>query len=78
MYSPDVLDIKDEDLVGAVGAAITNVAAASLALNYPTLASIPHSLVKGYKNVLAIAVATDYTFPLAEKVRIVGSNQPLQ
>jgi large subunit ribosomal protein LP0 len=53
----------------SVGAALANVAALSLATNYPTLASIPHSVVNGYKNVLAIAVETDYSFPLAEKVR---------
>lgn len=53
----------------SVGAALANVAALSLAANYPTLASIPHSVINGYKNVLAIAVETDYSFPLAEKVR---------
>ena len=45
------------------------MAAACLALDFPTIASVPHSLVNGYKNVLAVAVETDYTFPLAEKVR---------
>eukprot|EP00884_Botryococcus_braunii_P003330 jgi/Botrbrau1/12999/Bobra.384_1s0023.1 len=69
LYDPKVLDIKDEDLMSAVKSAITNVAAFSLAANYPTLASIPHSVINGYKNVLAIAVATDYSFPLADKVK---------
>ena len=69
MYDPKVLDIKDEDLLGQVSAAVSQIAAVSLELNYPTLASIPHSVVNGYKNVLAVAVATDYTFDLAEKVR---------
>jgi hypothetical protein len=45
-------DIKDEDLLASVGTAIRNVAAFSLAADYPTLASIPHSLIIGYKNVL--------------------------
>jgi large subunit ribosomal protein LP0 len=69
MYDPKVLDIKDEDLLGQVSAAVSQIAAVSLELNYPTLASIPHSVVNGYKNVLAVAVATDYTFDLAEKVK---------
>lgn len=68
MYDPKVLDIKDEDLMDSVMTAITRIAAASLELGYPTLASIPHSVINGYKNVLAISVATDYDFPLAEKV----------
>jgi len=69
LYSPAVLDITDDDLMGLAQEGIKRVAAASLALNYPTLASIPHSVINGYKNVLAVAVATDYTFPLAEKVK---------
>ncbi len=68
IYDPKVLDIKDEDLMDSVMTAITRIAAASLELGYPTLASIPHSVINGYKNVLAISVATDYDFPLAEKV----------
>ncbi|CAK0745397.1 ribosomal protein P0 (A0) (L10E) [Coccomyxa viridis] len=69
LYDPKVLDIKDDDIMGTVTAAIARVAAASLELNYPTLASIPHSVINGYKNVLAVSVATDYDFPLAEKVK---------
>ena len=64
-----VLDITDEDLGNLITAGLRNIAAACLELNYPTMASLPHSLVNGYKNVLAIAVETDYTFPLAEKVK---------
>ena len=54
--------------MAAVQHAIANVAAASLQLNFPTQASIPHLIVNGYKNVLAVSVATEFTFPLAEKV----------
>lgn len=69
LYDPKVLDIKDDDLMSQVTAAISNVAAASLQLHYPTLASIPHSVINGYKNVLAVAVETEYSFDLADKVR---------
>ena len=68
LYDPAVLDIKDEDLLGNVTSAITQIAAISLEMSYPTLASIPHSVVNGYKNVLAVAVETEYSFDLAEKV----------
>ena len=68
MFDPKVLDITDDDLSKFVSTAIQRIAAACLALNYPTLASIPHSIVNGYKTVLAVAVETEYTFPLAEKV----------
>jgi large subunit ribosomal protein LP0 len=69
LFDPKVLDIKDEDLLATVSNAIAQVAAFSLEANYPTIASIPHSVVNGYKNVLAIAVETDYSFELAEKVK---------
>jgi large subunit ribosomal protein LP0 len=69
LFDVAVLDITDEDLMGAVGAGLANVAALSMAANYPTLASIPHSVINGYKNVLAIALETDYSFPLADKVK---------
>ena len=68
VFDPMVLDITDEDLERTVQLGIKRIAAACLALNYPTLASIPHSIVNGYKNVLAVSVETEYTFPLAEKV----------
>jgi len=74
MYDVAVLDITDEVLLAAVSAGIANVAAVSLAVNYPTLASIPHSVINGYKNVLAIALATEYSFPAADKVKAILAN----
>jgi len=69
LYSPEVLDITDEDLEKGFAVGLRNVAALSLAAGYPTLASVPHSVINGYKNVLAVSLATDYTFPLAQKVK---------
>jgi large subunit ribosomal protein LP0 len=69
IYDPKVLDITDADLLANADAAVANVAALSLALGFPTAASVVHDLVRGYKNVLAVAVATEYDFPLADKVK---------
>lgn len=41
----------------------------SLAMNYPNAASIGHMIMNGFKNVLAIAVATEITFKEAEKAK---------
>merc|ERR1712108_114460 len=41
----------------------------SLAIGYPTMASAPHSMVNGLKNLMAIAAETDITFPAAEKLK---------
>ena len=46
-----------------------NVASVSLAIGYPTLASAPHSLVNGFKNLLAIAAATEIEFKEAATVK---------
>jgi large subunit ribosomal protein LP0 len=74
LFDVAVLDITDADLEAAVGAGLANVAALSLEVDYPTLASIPHSVINGYKNVLAVALETDCLFPLAEKVKEILAN----
>lgn len=69
VFSPEVLDLTEDDLVEKFAAGVSMVASLSLALSYPTLAAAPHMFINGYKNVLAVAVATEYTFPQAEKVK---------
>jgi len=68
-YPPEVLDLSDDDIAAGISAGIRQVAALSLGANYPTLAAVPHVLINAYKNVLAIAIETEYTFPLADKVK---------
>ena len=41
----------------------------SLQIGYPTMASAPHSMVNGLKNLMAIAAETEITFPAAEKLK---------
>ncbi|KAL5723108.1 hypothetical protein ACHQM5_006545 [Ranunculus cassubicifolius] len=45
------------------------VTALALAISYPTLAAAPHMFINGYKNLLAIVVSTDYSFPQVDKVK---------
>ncbi|KAI4863763.1 60S acidic ribosomal protein P0 [Hypoxylon rubiginosum] len=68
-FPPDVLDIGEEQLLKSFTSAITTIAALSLALNFPTLPSIIHSLVNSYKKVLAVAVETDYSWPEVEALK---------
>ena len=74
LYEPLVLDVTDDDLGAHIAAGLRNVAALSLELNLPTLASLPHSLINGYKNVLSIALETDFSFPHADKVKEMLAN----
>lgn len=69
IFSPAVLDVEESQLVANLMAAIREVASISLAVGYPTVASVPHSIINGYKNLLAVSVASDYTFEGSEKIK---------
>jgi len=69
IFTPDMLDIDEKVLIDRFLSGVTTIASISLALNYPTLVSVVHSLVNTYKNVLAVSIGTDYTFEAAEKVK---------
>ncbi|KAM0799253.1 60S acidic ribosomal protein-like protein P0 [Usnea florida] len=61
-FAPSVLDIKEEQLFKALNSAIATITQISLAANYPTLPSVMHSFMNSYKNVLAVAIETDYSW----------------
>lgn len=67
-FSPAVLDVSEDELVQRFLTGITTIASISLALNYPTIVSVVHSLVNSYKNLLAVSLVTEYTFEGSEKV----------
>uniref|UniRef100_A0A8C9Q9M8 Large ribosomal subunit protein uL10 n=1 Tax=Spermophilus dauricus TaxID=99837 RepID=A0A8C9Q9M8_SPEDA len=58
IYNPEVLDILEETLHSRFLEGVRNVASV-----------LPYSIINGYKSVLALSVETEYTFPLAEKVK---------
>jgi len=69
VFDPEILDITDDDLKNRFMAGVANVAAVCLTIGYPTMASVPHSIVNGMKNLLAVAAMTDITFKEAEKIK---------
>lgn len=69
VFSPEVLDLTEDDLVVKFAVGVSMVASLSMAISYPTLAAAPHMFANAYKNVLAIALSTEYSFPQAEKVK---------
>jgi len=70
LFEPAVLDLTEDVLVAKFMAGVRNVAAVSLALGMPTLASLPHSIANAFKRLLAVAVQCDtYTFDKAEKYK---------
>uniref|UniRef100_A0A0L8GF80 60S acidic ribosomal protein P0 n=1 Tax=Octopus bimaculoides TaxID=37653 RepID=A0A0L8GF80_OCTBM len=69
VFAPGVLDITDDDIRKKFMSGVTNVASLSLAIGYPTLASIPHLLVNGFKNLVAISLETDIEFEEAKEIK---------
>lgn len=69
LFAPEILDITEEDVRAKFMAGVNNVASVSLNIGYPTLASAPHSVANGLRNLLAVAAATDISFPAAEQMK---------
>jgi len=69
LYQPSILDITDDDIRAKFieGAAIVTMV--SLAIGYPTAASVPHMVTNAFRNLLAIALETDYTFKEAAELK---------
>merc|ERR1712001_617606 len=69
IFDPTILDITDEDLKTHILAGIRNIAALCLKIGYPTVASVPHSIINGMKNCMALAAVTEITFEGAETMK---------
>jgi len=69
VYASSVLDLTDDDLANKMQEGIRNIASIGLATGIPNAASVPHSMVNAFKNVLSVACATDVTFKQAEDIK---------
>jgi len=70
LFDAKVLDITDEVLAAKFAEALSVLASLSLAMGYPTQASVPHSIVNAYKAVLAVTIQLDsYSFDKADMVK---------
>ncbi|EDO34194.1 predicted protein [Nematostella vectensis] len=69
VYDPSVLDITNDDILARFRMGIANVASVCLEIGYPTVVSVPHSIINGFKNIAAVAVETDIEFPQVEKLK---------
>lgn len=59
-FASSVLDIEESQLLKAFSSAISTIASISLAVGFPTLPSVMHSVVNSYKKVLSVAIETEY------------------
>lgn len=68
IFPSSILDITDEELVSHFVSAVNTIASISLAIGYPTLPSVGHTLINNYKNLLAVAIASNYVYPEIEEL----------
>ena len=69
-FDVKVLDIDDEYLAARFSEAVKNIAKLSLALNYPTQASVAHSISNAFISLVGIAVTLEnYSFPKADPLK---------
>jgi large subunit ribosomal protein LP0 len=69
IYSPKVLSLSEEDLLKKFSNGVRNIASVSLQIGVPTVASLPHSIARAYKNVLSVSLASEYTFEKAQQIK---------
>ncbi|AQZ13069.1 RPP0 (YLR340W) [Zygosaccharomyces parabailii] len=68
VFPATILDITDDELVSHFVTAVNTIACVSLAIGYPTLPSVGHTLINTYKDLLAVAVASHYVYPEIEEL----------
>lgn len=74
VYPSSVLDLTDEDILKKFFTGVNNLTALSLRIGFPTILSVPHSVINGFKSLVAISLETDYDFPAAEKIKKILSD----
>ena len=68
-FPASVLDIGEDQLLKAFSSAVNTIACLSLALNFPTLPSVMHSVVNGYKKLISVAIMTEYSWPAIDDLK---------
>lgn len=61
-YDASVMDLTENDILNKFFNGVRVVAALSLALRFPTPASVPHSICSAFRALLAISLETEYEF----------------
>jgi large subunit ribosomal protein LP0 len=66
VYESNILDLTKDDLFAKFFAGVRKIAALSLAIGYPTTASLPHVLGGAFRKLIYIGAATGYEFKEAK------------
>jgi large subunit ribosomal protein LP0 len=76
-YDAALLTITPADVFKGFAAGVGNVAGLSLAVGFPTLPAFPHVVGGGFRNCLAIALGTDYSFKQADAFKARAAAAPV-
>jgi large subunit ribosomal protein LP0 len=76
VYEASVLDLTKDDLYAKFFAGVRKIAALSLAIGYPTVASVPHVLGGAFRKLLYIGAASGYEFKEAKAFMEAGAAAP--
>jgi large subunit ribosomal protein LP0 len=68
VYGPEFLSISDDYIIQKFHGGVSRIASVSLQLGIPTVASLPHSIVRGFKNVVSVSLATEYKIKQLDKL----------
>jgi len=69
VYEAAILDISQDDLLKKFLSGVRSLALVSLGISYPTLASLPFIVSNAFSKLLAITLATEISFPQADKFK---------
>jgi len=69
MFAPEFLDFTEEHLIRSIAVGISQVAALSLGLSYPTLPAFKHVIVGGFKNLVAVSLEVGHSFKQMEEIK---------
>lgn len=72
VFDAAVLDLTDADMAVKFSNACANVAAVSLELGFPTLASLPHSIANAFRALVGVVIegCDTYSFEAADTVKV--------
>merc|ERR1712185_175028 len=76
MFDAAVLDLSEDIILAKFKKACGIQASVSLASGYATSASAPHSLLNGFKNLLAVSAGTGFEFKEASAFLSAAKNAP--
>lgn len=75
-YSPAVLSITEAVLINIFQKSASNITALSLGSGYIIAPAAGHLLASAFKNLAAVTMVTDYSFPAADKLKKMAMSAP--